>query len=77
MYRSVALAGLANVEALMRTVARVNGLGLLAVAFLASAVACAGEGNKVEIRSVKLADLEKTVKDLKGKVVVVDFWAFD
>jgi hypothetical protein len=64
------------VEALMRTFGRVGRLGVLAVAFLAGA-AYAGEGNKVEVRSVKLADLEKTVKDLKGKVVVVDFWAFD
>jgi hypothetical protein len=58
----------------MRTLGQVGGLCLLAVSFLAGAAACAGDGNNVEVRSVKLADLEKTVKGLKGKVVVMDFW---
>jgi len=30
---------------------------------------------KVELRVAKYDDLGKTVRDLKGKVVVVDFWA--
>jgi hypothetical protein len=61
----------------MRTLGQVGTLGLLVVSFLAGTAACVGQDNKVEVRSVKLAELEKTVKELKGKVVVVDFWAFD
>jgi hypothetical protein len=60
----------------MRTAVRVGGLRLLALTFFAGAVPSFGQDNKVEVRSVKLAGLEKTVKDLKGKVVVVDYWAF-
>ncbi|MCI0459447.1 MAG: hypothetical protein L0Z62_21060 [Gemmataceae bacterium] len=61
----------------MRKRGQVGGLCLLAISFLAGSATCAGEDSKVEVKSVKLADLEKTVKGLKGKVVVVDFWAFD
>ena len=30
---------------------------------------------KVEVRAVKYKDLADTIRQLKGKVVVVDFWA--
>jgi hypothetical protein len=58
----------------MRTFDRVGRLSLLAMAVLAAAVARGGEGNKVEVREVRLADFEKTIKGLKGKVMVVNFW---
>jgi hypothetical protein len=30
---------------------------------------------KVELRVVKYDEMGKTIKDFKGKIVVVDFWA--
>lgn len=61
----------------MRTLGSMHILGLLALSFFAGAGICAGQDNKVEVRGVSLADLANTVKGLKGKVVVLDFWAFD
>lgn len=61
----------------MRRLGQASGQCLLAFTFFAGSATRAGEDSKIEVRSVKLADLEKTVKDLKGKVVIVDFWAFD
>jgi hypothetical protein len=69
--------GFPEPEELMHTLERVGRQGLLAVALLAVAGTCAGQGDKVEVRPVHLADLEKTIKALKGKVVVVDYWGFD
>jgi hypothetical protein len=60
----------------MRRLGQVSGLCLLAVTFFAGSATRAGEDSKIEVRSVKPADLDKTIKGLKGKVVVVDFWAF-
>ena len=31
--------------------------------------------DKVEVKVVKYAELTETIKKLKGKVIVVDFWA--
>jgi hypothetical protein len=33
-------------------------------------------GGKVTLQDIKYADLGKLIRSLKGKVVVVDFWAF-
>jgi hypothetical protein len=52
--------------------------GLLPALLLASA---AGPGagrpadGKVAVRPVKYAELGKVIREFKGKVVVVDFWA--
>lgn len=37
--------------------------------------ASAAQEDKVEVKVVKYEGLSKTIKDLKGKVIVVDFWA--
>ena len=42
---------------------------LLLTALFASAA------DKVEVKVAKYADLGKAIKDQKGKIVVVDFWA--
>jgi hypothetical protein len=59
----------------MRTpnVARWLGLALLCLAIV-PAPAAPGD-SKVEVKVVKFAGLDDTVKQLKGKVVVMDFWA--
>jgi hypothetical protein len=33
-----------------------------------------GDEPKVELRVVKYDEMGKTIKELKGKIVVVDFW---
>jgi hypothetical protein len=43
-------------------------------ALLALAAGPAFAQDKVELKVLKYADLQKLVKDAKGKVVVVDFW---
>jgi hypothetical protein len=55
-------------------IARLGGLGAL---LLAVGVAVTGEpaGGEVAAKAVGYADLGKVVRDLRGKVVVVDFWA--
>jgi hypothetical protein len=45
-------------------------VGLLA----ASALAAEPPDDAVSLKAVKYADLARTVRDLQGKVVVVDFW---
>ena len=57
----------------MATISRLSGSAILAV--LALAVGSARAEDNVEVKVVKYPDLAKTVKQLKGKVVVVDFWA--
>jgi thiol:disulfide interchange protein len=48
------------------------GLLVLATIFVPSAPAAE---DKVEVKIAKYADLMATVQKLKGKVIVVDFWA--
>lgn len=49
--------------------------GLLAVSLAAAAAPPAEDGGAVSLRQAKYAELAKTVRGLKGKVVIVDFWA--
>jgi hypothetical protein len=45
---------------------------------LSTFVALAAPGfaeDKVEVKVAKYADLTDTIKKLKGKVIVIDFWA--
>ena len=51
------------------------GLGLSLVALLSAANTATQAADKVEVKVVKYAALGDTIKQLKGKVVVVDFWA--
>ena len=46
---------------------------LLAASALAAAPAPSPD-DTVALKTVKYADLVRTVRDLQGKVVVVDFW---
>jgi hypothetical protein len=41
----------------------------------ASFLAARPDDGKVEVKVVKYDALRKTITDLKGKIVVVDFWA--
>ena len=48
---------------------------LLAASALAAAPAPApSPDDTVALKTVKYADLVRTIRDLQGKVVVVDFW---
>ena len=47
--------------------------GLLAAPALAAEPAAPAD-DAVSLKAVKYADLARTVRDLQGKVVVVDFW---
>jgi hypothetical protein len=51
--------------------------GLLLAMVLGSAAPSAGQsdGTAITLNEVKYADLAKAIRALKGKVVVVDFWA--
>jgi hypothetical protein len=49
--------------------------GLVALAMLSVPLASVHAQDKVEVQVVKYAGLASTVSKLKGKVVVVDFWA--
>jgi hypothetical protein len=40
----------------------------------ASALGAAPADDAVALKTVKYADLGRTVRDLQGKIVVVDFW---
>ena len=57
----------------MATISRLSCSTILAL--LALAVGLARAEDKIEVKVVKYADLAKTVKQQKGKVVVIDFWA--
>jgi len=46
-----------------------------AVMTFAALAASAQAQDKVDLKVVKYPELAKTVKQLKGKVVVIDFWA--
>lgn len=56
------------------------GLGAVLLALLAplgaAPPASAPADDKVTFRSVSYKELGETLRSLKGKVVVVDFWAF-
>jgi hypothetical protein len=47
----------------------------LALGLASCASAEQAAGDKVTLKTAKLDDLFKTLESLKGKVVVVDFWA--
>ena len=51
-----------------------QGYAIAVTAFVALTGGAQAE-NKVELRVVKYPELAKTVKQHKGKVIVVDFWA--
>jgi len=55
----------------MGAFARCLGLAMLATGLLGAAAA----EDKVDVRVVSYAELGETIRQLKGKVVVVDFWA--
>jgi hypothetical protein len=57
----------------MATISRLSGSAIFAL--LALTVGSARAEDKVDVKVVNYPDLAKTVKQLKGKVVVVDFWA--
>jgi hypothetical protein len=52
-------------------------LGIASITLLACGplVAEKAEEPKVELKVIKYADLVKEIESLKGKVVVVDYWA--
>jgi len=47
----------------------------LAVMTFAALAASARAEDKVELKVVKYPELAKTVRQFKGKVIVIDFWA--
>jgi hypothetical protein len=47
----------------------------VALAILSLSPALALAEDKVDVKVVKYPELAATIKNLKGKVVVVDFWA--
>jgi len=49
--------------------------GLVALALLFIPPASGFAEDKIDVKVVKYPDLAATIKNLKGKVVVVDFWA--
>jgi hypothetical protein len=57
----------------MRAVIGCSGLALLGTLFLVGSVDAA---DQVEVKVVKYTVLADTVKAAKGKIVVVDFWAW-
>jgi hypothetical protein len=61
----------------MRRFTRLAGGGLVLALLIwgAASLSARPEGEKVTLRPVKYADLGKVVRGLKGKVVVVEFWA--
>jgi hypothetical protein len=58
----------------MRTRSCGRWLGVLAVGLLAGATGRADDA-KVTVKEAKFTDYENTVKQFKGKIVVVDFWS--
>jgi hypothetical protein len=65
-------AGLFSGRYLMRSLGRWLALPAL---LLLNPLAGTAEDSKVEVKVVKYKGLEETLQGLKGKVVVVDFWA--
>jgi thiol-disulfide isomerase/thioredoxin len=62
----------------MRSIRRCRWLGLLVLLLpLAQVPAPAQDADKVEARVVKYDQLADTVRQLHGKVVMVDFWGID
>jgi hypothetical protein len=61
-----------TMETTMRTSLKACALAAMTFAALAGN---AHAENKVELKVIKYPELAKTVRDLKGKVIVVDFWA--
>jgi thiol-disulfide isomerase/thioredoxin len=59
----------------MRKLRWVGGLALLGAALLGGAAVRSGETPRVEVKEVKYAELGDIVRQNRGKVVVVDFWA--
>jgi thiol:disulfide interchange protein len=59
-------------ETAMRT--NLKACALVVTVFAALAGSAHAE-DKVELKVVKYPELAKTIKQFKGKVVVVDFWA--
>jgi hypothetical protein len=55
--------------------ARYGALGGLILMLAGAAAPGQGTDGKVALKTVSYAELGKMVRDLKGKVVVVDFWA--
>jgi hypothetical protein len=47
----------------------------LAVSAIGGPLAGEPSASEIALRSMKYADLCKTIRSLKGKVVIVDFWA--
>ena len=46
----------------------------LSTALFAATLGAPPAGDAVALKAVKYADLGRTVRDLQGKIVVVDFW---
>jgi hypothetical protein len=59
----------------MRLVSRIVMAFLAASAVGAAPAPSESPDQTVTMKTVKYADLVRTVRDLQGKVVVVDFWA--
>ena len=53
---------------------RTNTSVCLALLLAASGLGAEPAAVAVSLKEVKYADLARTVRDLRGKVVVVDFW---
>ena len=56
----------------MKTNLKACALAVMAFAALAGSAQAA---DKVELKVVKYPELAKTIKQFKGKVIVIDFWA--
>jgi hypothetical protein len=50
-------------------------LGGLLFALVLGSASAQSDGGPIPLNEVKYADLGKAIRALKGKVVVVDFWA--
>jgi hypothetical protein len=59
----------------MRTFRVAVALGLLALGLAGPRTAGEPPAPSVEVRVVKYPELGETIRRLRGKVVVVDFWA--
>jgi hypothetical protein len=59
----------------MRTVTRLAPVLGLVLAATSLAAPSTSDSAGISLRPVKYSDLERTIRGLKGKVVIVDFWA--